>query len=155
MLWPSLEGYTQANARSFADPGDRSPVVSLALSADAGGLDTNERFERVWMSLSAGSSSGAGGTGPVAACRRSGWRARISWPTQRDGGKLFAARCFTPRDQALAANCERTVRTATGLMATYRFRQVHLADWRAMDGAIATLVASFAPLARSGSLGAA
>jgi hypothetical protein len=145
VLWPSLEGYTQANARAFADPGDRSPVVSLTLRADAGGLDTSERLERVWMSLSAGEAfPGPEGLAllPLAG---DGLAGTDFVAHARNGGKLFAARCFTPRDQALAANCERTIRTKTGLMATYRFRQVHLADWRAMDGAIATLVASFAP----------
>lgn len=145
VLWPSLEGYTEFNARAFADPGDRSPVMSLTLRADTGGLDTSERFERVWISLAAGdafpgpeglallplSGDGLAGTDFVA--------------HRNDGGKLFAARCFTPRDRALAANCERTIRVDGGLMATYRFRQAHLADWRTMDSTITALVASFAP----------
>ncbi|WP_037546800.1 hypothetical protein [Stappia stellulata] len=145
VLWPSLEGYTQTNARDFADTGDRSPVISLALRADTGALDTNERFTQVWMSLaSADAFPGPEGLAllPLAG---DGLAGTDFVAHRNDGGKLFAARCFTPRDQALAANCERTIRIGTGLLATYRFRQTHLADWRRMDAAIASLVASFAP----------
>ncbi|SDU22067.1 hypothetical protein [Stappia sp. ES.058] len=145
VLWPSLEGYSQETARAFADPGDRSPVLSLSLRADTGGLDTNERFERVWMSLAAGDAF-PGPEGLALLPLAGDGLAGTDFVAHRnDGETLFAARCFTPRDQALAANCERTIRTGAGLLATYRFRQVHLRDWRSMDGAIATLVASFAP----------
>lgn len=70
VLWPSLEGYSQETARAFADPGDRSPVLSLSLRADTGGLDTNERFERVWMSLAAETRFPGRRTGPSSPCRR-------------------------------------------------------------------------------------
>lgn len=143
VLWPSMEGYSQANADAFADFGDTSPVMSVALRADDGQMDTNTRFEKVWLSLAAGDAlPGPAGLAllPLVADSSAG----TDFVAHRsENGQLFAARCFTPRDRNLAATCQRTLRSETGLVVSYRFRQAHLADWRKLDGAMRGLVASF------------
>ena len=145
VLWPSLEGYSDANAEAFADLGDRSPVVTLALRADTQSLDTSERFKKVWMSLAAGDALPGPAGLALMPLTGDGLAGTDFVAHRNDRGKLFAARCFTPRDQALAANCERSIRVGPGLLATYRFRQVHLQSWQTMDRAISQLVASFKP----------
>ena len=62
-----------------------------------------------------------------------------------EAGRLFAARCFTPRDKALAATCERSIRLGDGLFATYRFRQAQLEHWQKLDDGIASLASALSP----------
>jgi hypothetical protein len=145
VLWPSMEGYSEINARAFADSGDHSPVMLIGLVAEGAtpDMDTSERLARVWMSLASGDPlPGPAGLAllPLPGDSSSG----TDFVAHRsEGGKLFAARCFTPRDAALAANCERTIRLAPGFLVTYRFRQSRLDTWRDMDAAVEALVSSF------------
>ncbi len=148
MLWPSGEGYSAAAARDFSDTGDTSPVVLVTLQADDQTMGTDERFARVLRSLAAGEAlPGPGGLSllPLSGDGTAGTDF-VAHSTDTSSG-AYAARCFTPRDKALAANCERTVRLGEKVLLTYRFRQAHLTDWQAMDARISALVASFgAPL---------
>jgi hypothetical protein len=145
VLWPSMEGYSELRARDFADAGDRSPVLNIALSDDAETMDTSERLRRVWLSLAAGESlPGPEGLAllPLPGDSASGTDF-VAHRAEPEG--LFAARCFTPREKSLAANCERSIRIGDRLFATYRFRQAQLANWRELDARVGALVASLRP----------
>lgn len=140
VLWPTLEGYSEPRARAFADASDASAVIRLALTEDAGGMDTSERLEKVWLTL-AGGEALPGPSGLALLPLPGDASAGADFVAHRalDDG-LFAARCFTPRDKALAASCERSIRLGDGLFLTYRFRQALLADWRRLDDRLAGLV---------------
>ncbi|WP_306030764.1 hypothetical protein [Stappia sp. MMSF_3263] len=151
VLWPSMDGYSEFNARLFADSGDRSPVMLIGATATGAlpEMNTSERLERVWMSLASGDPlPGPAGLAllPLPGDAESG----TGFVAHRaEAGTLFAARCFTPRDAALAANCERSIRVAPGLFVTYRFRQALLEHWRGMDAAVTSLIAELRPEAAS------
>ncbi|WP_186396274.1 hypothetical protein [Stappia sp. TSB10GB4] len=147
VLWPSMEGYSEFNARAFADPSDTSAVmlVSLEPLATADIMDTSERLTHVWLSLASGDPlPGPAGLAllPLPGDAASG----TDFVAHRSqDGRLFATRCFTPRDKTLAASCERSIRLGHGLFATYRFRQWQLEHWQSLDDGVAALVARFAP----------
>uniref|UniRef100_UPI003BA8B0BB hypothetical protein n=1 Tax=Stappia sp. TaxID=1870903 RepID=UPI003BA8B0BB len=142
VLWPSLEGYSELRSRMFSDSGDMSPVFHIALADDATTMETSERLKRVWLSLASGEAlPGPDGLAllPLPGDTSSGTDF-VAHNVSGDG--VFAARCFTPRDRALAANCERSIRVGERLFVTYRFRQAWLSDWRSLDARISALAGS-------------
>lgn len=142
VLWPSLEGYSETRARAFSDTGDTSPVLHIALDDDATTMSTSERLKQVWLSLATGEAlPGPAGLAllPLPGDGTSGTDF-VAHNVSGDG--VFAARCFTPRDRALAANCERSIRIGERLFVTYRFRQAWLSDWRSLDARIGALAGS-------------
>lgn len=147
VLWPSMEGYSELNARAFADPSDTSAVILVALepTLTADIMDTSERLTQVWLSLASGDPlPGPAGLAllPLPGDPASG----TDFVAHRsEAGRLFAARCFTPRDKALAATCERSIRLGDGLFATYRFRQAQLEHWQKLDDGIASLASALSP----------
>ncbi|NRG18116.1 hypothetical protein HPQ64_10485 [Rhizobiales bacterium] len=142
VVWPEMTGYEARLASAFTDTGVTSPRVLISLQADRRTAGTYQRLETVYRLLASGpATEGEDGLSrlPLSQAESDASDFIAYSPPE----EAFAARCFVPADTRLSAECRREFRVGPDLMASYRFRPVHLKDWRVLDRSIAALVASF------------
>ncbi|MXN63823.1 hypothetical protein GR183_02810 [Stappia sp. GBMRC 2046] len=144
VVWPEMSGYEPRLASAFNDTGATSPRVLISLQADRRTPGTYERLETVYRSLASGPATESGDGLSRLPLSEEGSDASDFIAFSPEEG-TFAARCFIPADARLSAECRSEFRVGPELMASYRFRPVHLRDWRALERSIAALIVSFLP----------
>ncbi|RVC58061.1 hypothetical protein EN759_34805, partial [Mesorhizobium sp. M00.F.Ca.ET.038.03.1.1] len=86
---------------------------------------------------------GPGGTTVYAFSEKSGYLNEVLAVAERPGKDPFVARCLSgPSAEESLAPCERDIQVGDDLSLTFRFPRELLANWPALDAAIAAKVAS-------------
>ena len=149
MRWPDLGGYTDSARDDFNHAGD-APIVFATITERMMSRDMSGRFEPIYSQLTA--PTGATEAGDLAVrtfTKASGYMNEVLLTAPLSGGQVYAVRCL---DTAAAAQsltpCERDIHLGDDLSVSYRFPRSLLADWKALDAAVASRVAGMIRTAR-------
>lgn len=143
-LFPSWQGYSDADARLFAGNAPDSPVIRLTLRGNAGNLSAADRLARIYLPYVT-DDKGAGGPFELT---RYGFRPDSGYARN----ELFVGHAAAPvlllceRDapDLPSPNCiaaERPI--ADGVTLSYRFKRAYLARWREMAAGADALMRKF------------
>ncbi len=141
-LFPSLHGYSDAEARLFSGNAPDSPAVHLVLRGDPNGLDMRARLDRIYMPYITDPKGMAApfGLTQYGFARDSGYERNDLFAGESDAG-LILFLCERPAADLPSPNCtalDRPLRE--GLAFSYRFKRAWLGRWRelstGMDGLI-------------------
>ena len=144
-LFPSWQGYSDADAKLFAGNAPDSPVIRLTLRGNAGNLSTSDRLERIYLPYVT-NEKGAGGPFELT---QYGFRADSGYARN----ELFVGHaasgpvlllCEKEAPDLPSPNCSAVERTiANGLTLSYRFKRAYLARWREITAGADALVGKF------------
>ncbi len=140
LRYPQMDGYSEAARDDFnrTDPGGN--IIFLTFEEQMMSRDMSGRFAPIYSALIARPGTpGPGGTTIYGLAEKSGYLNETLAVAKRPGNTPFVARCL---DDATAAQslapCERDVLVGDRLSLTYRFPKELLADWQALDAAVAS-----------------
>lgn len=142
--WPDMGGYTTAAAADFNRPGDGGRLLFLRFEPRTMSRDMSGRYDPIYSRLV----DPAGAQGPAGIMfhrfkDKAGYLDEVLAVAQT-GGEPFVARCLVgPAAENAFAPCERDLHVGDFLSLTYRFPLGLLADWRALDEAVAAKAAGF------------
>lgn len=144
-LFPSLQGYSDTDAKLFQGNATDSPVIHINLRGDSGNLDAKARLERVYKPYL---SAPAGTPGPFSLTQysfrpNSGYERNDLFAGQGAGG-LVLLLCEREAGDLSSPNCLATDQLLKpGLNFSYRFKRAYLARWREIDSGVGGLVRKF------------
>ena len=145
-LLPDLRGFSAAEAALFAGDAADSSLVHLLIRADAKGLDSADRFARIYRPNIVDAQGEAGPFGLT----RYQFRADSGYGGQDLYAGIDAARgvllllCQRPAQDLPSPNCLAIDRPiAPGLSLSYRFKRAQLARWRDISAGVTALVSGF------------
>ena len=144
-LFPSWQGYSDANARLFAANAPDSAVVRLSLRGDANPLDAPARLARIYLPDIA---DPKGITTPYGLTRyefvdTSGYAREDLFAGETDGG-LMLFLCEQQLPQLPSPNCLATDQPiGKSVSLSWRFKRAWLAQWRELSGGAKSLIAHF------------
>lgn len=134
-VWPSLSGYTEAQADSFNNIGDQKNLVFITLEQARMSRDMTGRLEPIYRGLMIEPTVESEHGLKINALKDEvGNNSEWLYVGEELGKRDFVARCLggTILETALAP-CERDVQFDSGLSLTYRFPAHLLAQWRVLD----------------------
>ena len=144
-LFPSWEGYSDAQARLFADNRPDSPVVRLSLRADSNPLDAPSRLARIYQPYVTDPKGAAGPFGLIqyGFAENSGYEREELFAGERDG-KLMLFLCERPAPELPSPNCLATDQPfGRSLSLSWRFKRAYLARWRELSSGVNALATRF------------
>jgi hypothetical protein len=144
-LFPSLQGYSETDARLFQGNAADSPVIHINLRGDAGNLDARARLERVYKPYLSNPEGVPGDFGLTQYAFRpdSGYQRNDLFAGQSAGG-LVLLLCERTAGDLASPNCLATDQPLKpGLNFSYRFKRAYLARWREIDSGVGGLVRKF------------
>jgi hypothetical protein len=136
-LLPDFQGYTDAEAQSFAGNAPDSQVIYLLLREDRLNLSESERLQRIYLNYVANPQGAPGPFGLTQYTFRddSGYRGEDLFVGQTSKG-IALYRCVRFSQDVPSPSCLRDTRLAHGVALSYRFKRAYLAHWREIgDGA--------------------
>ena len=144
-LFPSWQGYSEAQARLFSGNAPDSPVVRLTLHGDADPLEPAARLERIYrpyIPQPAGRPALFGLT-RYGFAPRSGYQHNELFAGQDDKG-LVLFLCEEPSAELPSPNCQAPDRPLSSAVSySYRFKRAYLARWRELSAGVDRLVMRF------------
>jgi hypothetical protein len=144
-LFPSWQGYSDANARLFAGNAPDSPVVRLLLHTDSNPLDVNTRLERIYRPYirEAAGTPGFFGLTKYSFTANSGYEDNELFAGADDKG-LMLFLCERPSAELPSPNCLAPDRPMGKTVSyTYRFKRAYLARWPEISAGVQSLIARF------------
>ena len=144
-IFPSFQGYSDADARQFAGNAPDSPVVRLALRGDPTTLDAGARLKRIYLPYVV---DPKGAEGPFELTQYtfrsdSGYQRNDLFVGTRDGKPVLLL-CEKEGAQLTSPNCLAVDRPMAGnLSLSWRFKRAWLSHWREIAAGVDTLVKRF------------
>jgi hypothetical protein len=138
-----MRGFSQNDARLFADNAADSPLVHLLIRADQSGLAVQERLKRLYLPYIVNPTDEKGPFGLAHYSFRAGsGYARDELYAGNNGALLFL--CEQPAQDLPSPNCLAIDQPiARGVSLSYRFKRAQLSSWRAINDGANRLVARF------------
>jgi len=142
LRYPEMDGYSTA-ARDDFNHLTTKKIVFLSFEPKMMSRDMSGRFAPIYSALiEKPGTPGPGGTKVYAFTEKSGYLNEVLAVAERPGKDPFVARCLSgPSAEESLAPCERDIQVGDDLSLTYRFPRELLADWPALDAAIAAKIA--------------
>ncbi|MBZ9662867.1 hypothetical protein LB523_27840 [Mesorhizobium sp. ESP-6-4] len=143
LRYPEMDGYSTAARDDFNHATTRK-IIFLSFEPRMMSRDMSGRFAPIYSALiEKPGTPGPGGTTVYAFSEKSGYLNEVLAVAERPGKDPFVARCLSgPSAEESLAPCERDTQVGDDLSLTYRFPRELLANWPALDAAIAAKVAS-------------
>ncbi|WP_027170442.1 hypothetical protein [Mesorhizobium sp. WSM3224] len=143
LRYPEMDGYSTAARDDFNRTTTRK-IIFLSFEPRMMSRDMSGRFAPIYSALiEKPGTPGPGGTMVYAFTEKSGYLNEVLAVAERPGRDPFVARCLSgPSAEESLAPCERDIQVGDDLSLTYRFPRELLANWPALDAAIAAKVAS-------------
>ncbi|TPJ28143.1 hypothetical protein [Mesorhizobium sp. B2-7-2] len=143
LRYPEMDGYSTAARDDFNHAKTRK-IIFLSFEPRMMSRDMSGRFAPIYSALiEKPGTPGPGGTTVYAFTEKSGYLNEVLAVAERPGKDPFVARCLSgPSAEESLAPCERDIQVGDDLSLTYRFPRELLANWPALDAAIAAKVAS-------------
>ncbi|MBZ9862816.1 hypothetical protein [Mesorhizobium sp. CA12] len=143
LRYPEMDGYSTAARDDFNHATTRK-IIFLSFEPRMMSRDMSGRFAPIYSALiEKPGTPGPGGTTVYAFSEKSGYLNEVLAVAERPGKDPFVARCLSgPSAEESLAPCERDIQVGDDLSLTYRFPRELLANWPALDAAIAAKVAS-------------
>ncbi|CDX62520.1 conserved hypothetical protein [Mesorhizobium plurifarium] len=143
LRYPEMDGYSTAARDDFNHTTTRK-IIFLSFEPRMMSRDMSGRFAPIYSALiEKPGTPGPGGTTVYAFTEKSGYLNEVLAVAERPGKDPFVARCLSgPSAEESLAPCERDIQVGDDLSLTYRFPRELLANWPALDAAIAAKVAS-------------
>ncbi|MDX8440062.1 hypothetical protein [Mesorhizobium australafricanum] len=143
LRYPEMDGYSAAARDDFNHATTRK-IVFLSFEPRMMSRDMSGRFAPIYSALiEKPGTPGPGGTTVYAFAEKSGYLNEVLAVAERPGKDPFVARCLSgPSAEESLAPCERDIQVGDDLSLTYRFPRELLANWPALDAAIAAKVAT-------------
>jgi len=143
LRYPEMDGYSTA-ARDDFNHTTAKKIIFLSFEPRMMSRDMSGRYAPIYSALiEKPGTPGPGGTTVYAFTEKSGYLNEVLAVAERPGKEPFVARCLSgPSAEESLAPCERDIQVGDDLSLTYRFPRELLANWPALDTAIATKVAS-------------
>ncbi|WP_224548200.1 hypothetical protein [Mesorhizobium sp. CA16] len=143
LRYPEMDGYSTA-ARDDFNHATARKIIFLSFEPRMMSRDMSGRFAPIYSALiEKPGTPGPGGTTVYAFTEKSGYLNEVLAVAERPGKDPFVARCLSgPSAEESLAPCERDIQVGDDLSLTYRFPRELLANWPALDAAIAAKVAS-------------
>lgn len=142
-LFPSWQGYSDAQARLFAGNAPDSPVVRLTLHGDTNPLDAAARLARIYQPYIPDPHGTAGpfGLTQYGFARNSGYGREDLFAGEKDG-KLMLFLCEQPSPELPSPNCLATDQPlGKSVSLSYRFKRAYLAHWHELSSGVESLMA--------------
>ena len=142
LRYPEMDGYSMAARDDFNHATTRK-IIFLSFEPRMMSRDMSGRFAPIYSALiEKPGTPGPGGTTVYAFTEKSGYLNEVLAVAERPGKDPFVARCLSgsSAEESLAP-CERDIQVGDDLSLTYRFPRELLANWPALDAAIAAKVA--------------
>ncbi|UCI24240.1 hypothetical protein [Mesorhizobium sp. B2-8-5] len=142
LRYPEMDGYSAAARDDFNHATTRK-IIFLSFEPRMMSRDMSGRFVPIYSALiEKPGTPGPGGTTVYAFTEKSGYLNEVLAVAERPGKDPFVARCLSgPSAEESLAPCERDIQVGDDLSLTYRFPRELLANWPALDTAIAAKVA--------------
>jgi hypothetical protein len=143
LLWPELEGYSEARSKDFRDASPQAPLVYVTITEAETPLDSTARLSTIYARDFTGPP--IPGPGHLVGRRmapESPYRGEIIYYQPRSETP-FVVRCLAEETPEIPATCIREVSIGHGLTMIYRFNRAWLGEWHAMEGALVKLSATF------------
>lgn len=139
LRYPAMDGYSDAARDDFNGRGPVKNIIFLSFEEQMMSRDMSGRFAPIYSALiTQPGSPGPGGTTLYAFKEKTGYLDEMLAVAHRPGQDPFVARCLSgPSAEESLAPCERDIHVGDNLSLTYRFPQAFLANWQALDKAIA------------------
>ena len=143
LRYPEMDGYSTAARDDFNHATTRK-IIFLSFEPRMMSRDMSGRFAPIYSALiEKPGTPGPGGTTVYAFTEKSGYLNEVLAVAERPGKDPFVARCLSgPSAEESLAPCERDIQVGDDLSLSYRFPRELLANWPALDAAIAAKVAS-------------
>jgi len=144
LRYPQMDGYSPAARDDFNHTGTAKNIIFLSFEPQMMSRDMSGRFAPIYSALiDQPGTPGPGGTMIYGFSEKSGYLNEVLAVAGRAGKDPFVARCLSgPTAEESLAPCERDIQVGDDLSLTYRFPRELLANWPALDAAIAAKVAS-------------
>jgi len=142
LRYPEMDGYSTAARDDFNHATTRK-IIFLSFEPRMMSRDMSGRFAPIYSALiEKPGTPGPGGTTVYAFTEKSGYLNEVLAVAERPGKDPFVARCLSgPSAEESLAPCERDIQVGDDLSLSYRFPRELLANWPALDAAIAAKVA--------------
>ena len=142
LRYPEMDGYSTAARDDFNHATTRK-IIFLSFEPRMMSRDMSGRFAPIYSALiEKPGTPGPGGTKVYAFTEKSGYLNEVLAVAERPGKDPFVARCLSgPSAEESLAPCERDIQVGDDLSLSYRFPRELLANWPALDAAIAAKVA--------------
>lgn len=143
LRYPEMDGYSTAARDDFNHTTTRK-IIFLSFEPRMMSRDMSGRFAPIYSALiEKPGTPGPAGTTIYTFTEKSGYLNEVLAVAERPGKDPFVARCLSgPSAEESLAPCERDIQVGDDLSLTYRFPRELLANWPALDAAIAAKVAS-------------
>ncbi len=144
-LFPSLKGYSEAQARLFSANAPDSPAVHLVLRGDPNGLDMRARLDRIYMPYITDPRGMAApfGLTQYGFAPNSGYE-RNDLFAGENGTGLMLFLCERPAADLPSPNCTALDRPlGKGVAVSYRFKRAWLGRWRELSAGMDGLIRRF------------
>ena len=150
LRYPAMDGYSDAARDDFNGLAPVKNILFLSFEERMMSRDMSGRFAPIYSALiEQPGAVGPGGTTLYAFKEKTGYLNEVLAVANRPGQDPFVARCLSgPSAAESLAPCERDIHMGDNLSLTYRFPQELLADWQALDGAVAKQAAGILKTAR-------
>ena len=142
LRYPEMDGYSTA-ARDDFNHAEAKRIIFLSFEPRMMSRDMSGRFAPIYSALIVKPGTpGPDGMTLYGFTEKSGYLNEVLAVAERPGRDPFVARCLSgPSAEESLAPCERDIQVGDDLSLTYRFPRELLADWQALDTAIAAKVA--------------
>lgn len=139
LLWPEMEGYSNAKRLRFNDVTRPESLIFLRISQSTMSRDMSGRIGPIYSHLLTGKPvQGPAGLKRYRAKENSGYSDEAFFVGRNKAGDAYAVRCLLPRDPELAtgADCQRDIHVGKDLTVLYRFSSRLLPKWQELDAAV-------------------
>ena len=136
MHWPSMSGYSEELSSAFNRETVDPSIIFVTLEPRTMTRDMSGRIEPIYSKFLVGPERNAGHGLKRRQLAGDGGFMDEDLVYEADSPYPFAARCISDTAEAITHFCLRDIQAGRDLMATYRFHESLLGNWRAMDAAI-------------------
>ncbi len=146
-LLPGMSPWSPGDAKAFASNAPDSRVVHFTLAIDRTPLTYQEKFER---GIKPRADNPEGEPGPFGLTQYkfslgTGYENTEWFSAKLDDGSELVMRCDASANPDFGSSCMRVARLRDNVGLTYKFKRTHLAQWKAIEAGIMSLVDSFRP----------
>ena len=143
LLWPDLEGYSDARSKEFRDTSPEAPLLYVTITEADTPLDSTTRLPTIYSRHFTGPPvSGPGHLIGRRMAADSPYRDEMVYYQPRSETP-FVVRCLAQATPEIPATCIREVAIGQGLTMIYRFNRAWLRDWSRIEAQLVALSASF------------
>jgi len=141
---PGFQGYSLDAAGDFSANAADSPVVTLTLKSTSIPVPEQDRLDRIYLMqvVDSGGATGPFGLRHYVFRAESGYHAEELYVGTVDNATIVLL-CDRPSADTPSPNCLRDLPFGDGLALSYRFKRAHLAQWRALDSGVRSLIGGF------------